>query len=351
MKLNYKKLKEFDNHKLVVSIKDKATGLKGFVAIHNSSLGIPAVGGTRMMPYHSEKEALVDVLKLSRAMTYKCAMASVPYGGGKAVIIGNPKKQKTKKLLTAYAQKINTLKGQFYTGEDMGITQRNVIDMLKTSKYFIGKPKYAGDPSPYAALSVFYAMQGAVKYVQGKKSLEESKVAIRGVGKVGKALVKLLSRERANIFVSDTDPAALKFIKRKFPKVHVVSNRIIQTLPVDIYSPCAVGDEFSFKRSKGKIGAKIICGAANNQLADEKIGDWLFKNNIIYIPDYVANAGGLIDVVDELGKDGYKKKRVLRKIKEIQETVQCILSLSSKAHLSPHRVADQIAEQSFQKIK
>ena len=346
--INYKKFKEFDNHKLVVKIEDEAVGLKGFIAIHNTNLGTPAVGGTRMLPYKTEKDALKDVLKLSRAMTYKCAIAKVPYGGAKGVIIGNPKKGKTSALLKAYARKINSLQGQFCTGEDVGITQGDVNTMLEVSEYFIGKPDLAADPSPYAALSTFYAIQSAVQFVHQKDSLRGISVAIKGVGKVGEALIELLYGVGAIVYASDVDKVVLAGVKKKFPKIKMVDNRKIRAMAVNVYSPCALGDEFSMK-NVGKVKAKIICGAANNQLAENNVGDWLFKHNVIYIPDYVANAGGLINVVDELEKDGYKKSRVLERIKEVKTTVKKILDLSVAENRSPHRVADEIAESYFKR--
>lgn len=344
--IDFKQLKEFDNHKLVVKMEDKESGLNGFIVIHNDNLGSPAVGGTRMLPYKTEKDALIDALKLSKAMTYKCAMAKVPHGGGKAVIIGDPKKDKTEALLKAYAEKINSLGGKFYSGEDVGITQDDINILLESSSYFNGRPELAGDPSPYAALSTFYAMQSAVDFLHSKKHLSEMKIAVKGVGKVGGALVKLLSEENAEIYVSDIDKSATDKISRDFPNVKVVDNSIIQSLPVDIYAPCALGDEFLMETA-GQIKAKIICGAANNQLADDKVGDWLFAHDIIYVPDYVANAGGLIDVMGELEKDGYNKKRVLRRIKKVKDTVKKILAIAYRTNKSPHRIAEKIAESYF----
>ena len=347
-KLDFKKIKEFDNHKLVIRIEDKDAGLKGFIAIYNDNLGSPAVGGTRMFPYASEKDALIDVLKLSRAMTYKCAIARLPHGGAKGVIIGDPKKDKTEKLLKAYAKIVNSLKGKFCTGEDVGITQNDVNIMLKVSDYFIGKPKFAGDPSPWASLSAFYSIQSAINFVYKKDSLRGIKVAIKGVGKTGKELVRLLLDADAIVYASDIDKAATDEIKKKFPKVEIVDNKKIHTLAVDVYSPCALGNEFSMKNATD-IKSKIICGTANNQLADNKIGDWFFKNHIVYIPDYVANSGGLIDVADELEKDGYQKDRVLKRINKVKNTVKEILDLSFKNKESPHRIADQMAENYFNK--
>lgn len=342
-RFDFRKLKGFDNHKLVMRIEDKDAGLRGFIAIHNDSLGLPAVGGTRMFPYKSEKEALVDVLKLSKAMTYKCAIARVSYGGAKGVIIGNPKKDKTEKLLKAYAKAINSLKGEFFTGEDVGITQDDVNAMLEFSSYFIGKPKLAGDPSPYASLSTLYSIQGAMEFIYKNNSLKNIKVAVKGVGKTGGGLVSLLQKAGAKIYVSDIDKTALARIKNKFPKVKVVDNKKIQTLAVDIYSPCALGDEFSIQNA-GKVKARIVCGTANNQLVDDKVGNWFYRHNIIYVPDYVANSGGLINVVDELAKDGYKKSRVLERISKVKDTVKKILAISYNTHKSPDKVADEIAE-------
>ena len=344
--LDFRKFREFDSHKLVVRIEDKEAGLRGFVAIHNDNLGLPAVGGTRMLPYRTEKTALVDVLKLSRAMTYKCALAKVPYGGGKAVIIGNSRRHKTEKLLQAYANQINALEGRFCTGEDVGITQNDVNVMLKTSHFLIGKPNLAEDPSPFAALSTFYGIESAVSFVFEKDSLSGIKVAIKGVGKVGKELARLLTEVGATIYVSDKDRNALLEIKQKIPTVEVVENKRINMLMVDVYAPCALGDEFSM-RNAPRIKAKIICGGANNQLADNRVGDWFFNHDILYIPDYVANSGGLIDVVDELESGGYKKERVLERIANVKNTVREIIVSSRENNRSPHRIADELAEKYF----
>lgn len=343
---NFKSLKEFDNHELVMSIEDQEYGLKGFVAIHNSKLGLPVVGGTRMFPYLSEEEALKDVLRLSRAMTYKCAIAKVSHGGAKGVIIADPRKDKTEKLLKAYAERVNSLKGKFYTGEDVGITQEDVNIMLKFSDYLIGKPELAGDPSPYASLSAFYSIETAVNFIFRKRSLKNLKVAVKGVGKTGRELVSLLYKAHALIYVSDVDRENLSQIEKKFPKVKIVDNKKIHTLGIDVYAPCALGEEFSMKNA-AEVKAKIICGTANNQLADNQVGDWFFRHSITYIPDYVANSGGLINVVDELTPDGYKETRVLERINDVKNTIKEILNLSYKTNKSPHRIADYIAESYF----
>jgi len=345
-KLDFRKLIEFDNHKLVQFIFDKEAGLRGFIAIHNNDAGSIAVGGTRMLPYMSEKDALVDVLRLSRAMTYKCAIVRLPYGGAKGVIIGNPQKDKTIELLRAYAKQVDSLRGRFRTGEDVGITQDDVNTMLEVSDYFIGKPNLAGDPSPYAALSCFYSIQAAIPFCFKKKSLKGLKVAVKGVGKVGKALSMLLSKAGALVYVSDIDKVALSEIKKKIPQIKIIDNKKIRILPVDIYSPCALGNEFSLKNITD-IKAKIICGAANNQLVDDEVGSWLFDKGIIYVPDYLANSGGLINVADELEEGGYNRKRVLKRIDTLRSIVKGVLVLSRQKNQPYHRTADQIAEDAF----
>ena len=306
------------------------------------------MGGTRFYPYTSQKEAIKDVLRLSRAMTYKCALAGVKYGGGKAVIIGDPQKIKTDELLISYAKEINKLKGKFSTGEDVGMNEADVQLMLETSPYFIGKKGFAGDPSPFASLSTYYAIKSASKHIFGKKNLKGRTVAVKGVGKVGSELVRLLIKENAKVYIADIDRKAVYRIKKLYPEVNIVNVKKINTLKVDVYSPCALGNEFT-QINKKQINAKIICGAANNQLSSGEIGDWFFENGILYIPDYIANAGGLINVVDEMEPGGYNKKRVDKRIKNIKETVNKIIQLSEKKKVSTIRIADEIAERRIMK--
>ena len=344
--IDFSKFKEFDNHKSVTKFEDKSAGLVCFVAIHNDILGLPAVGGTRMLAYGSQDEAIADVLKLSRAMTYKCALANVPHGGAKGVIIGDSKKDKTPALLKAYAEAINSLRGIFYTGEDVGISQNDVNIMLKTSNYFIGRPDLAQDPSPYAALSTFYSIKSAVFLLFSVKSLNGVKVAIKGVGKVGGRLAELLSEENAIVYVSDIDEAALLEVKRRVPRVKIVEKEKIYKLPADVYAPCALGNEFSTDNVM-QIRAKIICGAANNQLASSEAGDLIFKRGIVYVPDYIANSGGLIDVVDELDKKGYSRDRVLNNIEKVGDMVKSVIKTSQEKNLPTSIIADSIAESYF----
>lgn len=339
------KSKEYSAHKRVVRITDAESGLKGFVAIHNDLIG-SAVGGTRMLPYASEDEALDDVLRLSRAMTYKCALAGVKHGGGKGVIIGNPHADKTEALLRAYARAIGQLGGAFNTGEDVGISEPDVHIMLEEAPFFIGKPGQAGDPSPYAALSTFYSIQTIATIVFGTEELKGRTVAVKGVGKVGGELVRLLLEKGAVVTIADVNDAAVTRLKNEHPGVSVVSPSLAHAQPVDIYSPCALGNEFT-PQTMEEVKAKIICGAANNQLADDVVGDWFFEKGISYVPDYIANAGGLIDVVDELDPGGFKSERVIERINNIKNTIRTIFEFATLTNRSPNRVADNFAEDLF----
>jgi leucine dehydrogenase len=342
-----KAFEEYDNHQKVLHIYNEKFGLNGFISIHNSNLGA-AVGGTRMFPYSSEADALQDVLRLSRSMTYKCAMAGVNYGGGKAVIIADSKSFDKKQILEAYAAEVNNLQGEFYTGEDVGISEADVQFMLSEVPYFIGKSDKAGDPSPYASLSAFYAMQSAAEYIFGNKSLKNRKVAVKGVGKVGKRLVELLVESGAFVTIADIDVNRIREIASISNLIKVVSHSEIHKLDVDVYAPCAMGGEFT-EQTKKEIQARIICGVANNQLASSEVGDWFYQSGITYIPDYVANAGGLINVVDELEEGGYNPDRVRERIERVADTIKKVLEESERNHLPTNRIADKLAESIFNK--
>lgn len=338
-------LEEFDAHKAVFRFEEPSVGLKGFIAIHNENLG-PATGGTRMFPYASEKDALSDVLRLSRAMTYKCALAGVRHGGGKAVIMGDPEMDKSEELLRAYARIVGELKNRFFTGEDVGISEDDVQIMFEESNGFIGKRGVAGDPSPYAALSTFYAMQAAVSECTNNGELFGRTVAIKGIGKVGTELLRLLIGVGAHVVGADVKPNVIRHIQEKFPQVKVVSPQKIHRVTADVFSPCALGGDLADTAIR-KLKALIVCGAANNQLASEEAGDALYQRGITYVPDYVANAGGLINVVDELEQGGYNRKRVLQRIENLKNVLHTIFLVSRQKHQPQSRVADRLAEDIF----
>lgn len=343
--LNISELPEFDGHKAVFRFEEPSVGLKGFIAIHNESLG-PAAGGTRMHPYVTEEDALRDVLRLSRAMTYKCALAGVRHGGGKAVIIANPEKNKSEDFLRVYARVVNELGGRLYTGEDVGLTEDDVQVMLQESKFFIGKRGVAGDPSPYAALSAFYTMQVALAEALGISEFFNVSVAVKGVGKCGGELLRLLVGAGARVSAADVKSQVVEAMRAKFPQVVVVPPERIHKEKAVVFSPCALGNDVT-ETTLPEIRAKIICGAANNQLASPEMGDELFRREIFYVPDYVANAGGLINVVDELEEGGYSRKRVLYRIERLKDTLRTIYLLAKQKRQPPHRVADRLAEDIF----
>jgi leucine dehydrogenase len=342
---NIAELPEFDNHEFVASIADESAGLKGFIAIHNTHLG-PANGGTRYWHYTSETEALKDALRLSRAMTYKCALAGVPYGGGKGVLIGNGNLLKNERFLKAYAQKINLLKGTFYTGEDVGMDQDTVNRLAKYSPYITGLKKVGGDPAPWAALGVFIALQAALKEVFGSEDLRDRTIAIQGLGKVGFGLAQLISEKGGKIIAADIKDEAVKNATRKLKNIKIVSAKEIHRQKVDVYSPNTLGAEIN-ERTINEFRCSIICGGANNQLKSDYYGGVLQRLGVLYIPDYVANAGGLINVAGELEKKGYSKERVREKVLGIRETVNKIIALSKEKKKPTNEVADDLARKIF----
>lgn len=339
---NIENLPEFQNHEMVSFFYDEKTGLRGFIAIHNTNLG-PATGGTRYFEYKTEEDGLRDALRLSRAMTYKCALANVPYGGGKAVIIKDNKKPKNKIFLETYAKKINLFHGNFYTGEDVGISEKDAEILAQKSKFIVGSPEKAGDPSPWASLGVFYALKVALKEVFGSEEIKGKTFAIKGLGKVGLELLRLIYKEGGEIVAADINPKAVAAALKKFPKIKIVSSENIHKEKVDVYSPCAMGNEFNAKKIS-ELKCAIVCGGANNQLSSEQDGEVLYKKNILYIPDYLANGGGVINVVAELDKDGYSRGRVLEKVKNIQNTASKVIELSKKRKKPTNYIADELAE-------
>ncbi len=335
---------EYDNHKTVMRFEDPQSNLVGFLSVHNDNLG-PAVGGTRMFPYKTEKEAISDVLRLSRSMTYKNAISGLYFGGGKSVIIGDAK-SKNKKLLKSYAEIIKSLEGRFYTGEDVGISEEDVQFMLEYCPYFIGKTGFAGDPSPFSSLSVFYTMQTALEESSGNSCLKNRIIAIKGLGKIGMSLLNFVKNAGAKIIVADINPVITNDIKNQFPDIVVVGHEEIHKQNVDVFSPCALGGDLNEKILK-ELRCKIVCGGANNQLSAKEMGNELMKAGILYVPDYLANAGGLINVVDELEHDGYNRARVLKRIEKLKSTLKRIILTSIENKSPTNVVADRLAENFF----
>lgn len=341
-------LSEFDAHKRVLRIEDSLSGLLAFISIHNTNRG-PAIGGTRYWHYEKEEEALRDSLRLSRAMTYKCAIAEVLFGGAKGVILAPYEGEGNKDaILTSYAKALAELGEPFYTGEDVGLNEHDVELLEKYSTTIVGRPKVGGLPARWAALSVFYAMEGALAMQTGSASFEGKKVAIKGLGGVGIDLCGLLEKAGARLVGADIVPERLERARKNHPTIEIVDPTVIHTVESDIYSPCAMGNEFNVDTIP-KLNTNIICGAANNQLATKADGKRLFEAGILYIPDYIANAGGLISVADELHPLGYSQERVESNIKRIRNTVERIVQISAKESIPTGEVSDILAEERFLK--
>lgn len=337
-----------DKHEQVVFCNDRSTGLKAIIAIHNTQLG-PSLGGCRFYPYASDAEALSDVLRLSKGMTYKTAVAGLNLGGGKSVIIGDPSKIASEELFRTFGRFVHRLGGSYITAEDIGTSVNNMGWVRQETSNVVGLPSYlggSGDPSPYTAYGVFVGMKAARKHLTGNESLSGVKVAVQGVGNVGYNLCKLLHKDGAKLYVTDTNQNATALAAKEFG-ASVVGLNEIYGLDVDIYSPCALGatiNDITIPMFK----CPIIAGGANNQLAEPRHGDVLQQAGILYAPDYVINAGGLIIVSTELfgGNHDY----AWHKIGNIQNTLAQIFSTSSKERLSTEIVADKIAERRLKSI-
>lgn len=333
-------------HEKVVFCHDDETQLKAIIAIHNTNLG-PALGGTRMWNYESISEATMDVLRLSRGMTYKASITGLNLGGGKAVIIGNSK-NKTPQMMKSFGKFVESLNGKYITAEDVGMTTGDMENIHKETNHVVGKPIKlggSGDPSPFTALGVLMGMKASAFYKWGSESLEGKKVLVQGVGNVGRNLIELLSKERASILVKDINKDKLSDVKQKF-NVKVVEDDFYKC-DMDIYAPCALGGTLN-DNSIPKLKCEIVAGGANNQLAVEYIhDDLLIEHNILYAPDFLINAGGLINVYSEL--NGYSKERVIKKTETIFDTTLEIFKKADNEQISTQKAALKIAKNKIHK--
>ena len=330
----------FDNHENIYELSPTDDGVAGFIAIHNTHLG-PAIGGTRYWAYPNKEAALNDALRLSRAMSYKCAVSGIPFGGGKAVVIAKKEEEKERQI-RSLAKQVNLLKGSFYTGEDVGVQKEDVVIMAKESEYIVGRPGFAEDPSPYAAKGVKNAILEVVKHTKSLREQKGISVYIKGAGKVGATLAQLLQDSKISIYICDIEAGKVEELKHRLPSVMGLSECDVDTVDADIVAPCAMGNDITFKNVH-KIKTKVICGAANNQLQNEELAEILHQRSVIYVPDFVANAGGLISVADELEKGGFNKDRVLARIDEIGRRVVEILNASLTRNKSPLKIANEMA--------
>ncbi|CAA0223984.1 Glu/Leu/Phe/Val dehydrogenase [Tenacibaculum maritimum] len=333
----------FDGHEQIVFCNDEDTGLKAIIGIHNTVLG-PALGGTRMWQYNNEWEALNDVLRLSRGMTFKAAITGLNLGGGKAVIIGNAKAQKNDALMRKFGEYVNSLSGKYITAEDVGMETRDMDIIREVTPHVTGISESkggAGNPSPVTAYGVYMGMKAASKYQFGTDNLEGKKVLVQGVGHVGETLVKHITNEGGQVFLNDINEARLAELSKKY-NANVILGNDIYGLDVDIYAPCALGATIN-DTTINQLKAKVIAGAANNQLADEiKHGKMLKDKGIAYAPDFLINAGGIINVYAEL--EGYNRDEINRKTENIYTTTLDIFNLSAKEDITTHNAALNIAQ-------
>ncbi len=335
------------NHEQVVFCNDEETGLKAIIAIHNTTLG-PALGGCRMRPYASVDEALEDVLRLSKGMTYKCAAADVDFGGGKAVIIGDPEKDKHPELFRAFGQFVESLNGRFYTGTDMGTTPEDFVYALKETNCIVGvNEEYggSGDSSIPTAMGVIYGLQATNQNVWGSKDLHGKSYAIQGLGKVGFKVAERLLEEGADLYVTDISQKSIDLLVAKAKNmgaaIKVVSGEEIYSVDADVFVPCAIGGVIN-DHTVDQLKVKAVVGSANNQLLDLSHGLKLHEKGILYAPDYIVNAGGLIQVADELYEPN--KERVLQKTSAIYNSLQNIYLQSENEHMTTVEAANRFCE-------
>ncbi len=333
----------FDDHEQIMFCNDKDTGLKAIIGIHNTVLG-PALGGTRMWNYASEWHALNDVLRLSRGMTFKSAVTGLNLGGGKAVIIGDAKTQKTPELMLKFGEFVHSLGGKYITAEDVGM-ETSDMDLVRTvTPYVTGISESkggAGNPSPITAYGVFMGMKAAAKFTFGSDVLEEKVIYVQGIGNVGEALVENLSNEGAKIYISDINMGRLEEVRDKYG-VTIYEGENLYAEQMDIYAPCALGATIN-DVTINQFKTKIIAGAANNQLADEqKHGQMLREKGIVYAPDFLINAGGIINVYAEL--ENYGRKEIIRKTENIYNTTLEILNNAETNGITTHQAAFNVAQ-------
>lgn len=335
------------NHEQVVFCNDEETGLKAIIAIHNTTLG-PALGGCRMRPYASVDEALEDVLRLSKGMTYKCAAADVDFGGGKAVIIGDPETDKHPELFRAFGQFVESLNGRFYTGTDMGTTPEDFVYALKETNCIVGvNEEYggSGDSSIPTAMGVINGLQATNQNVWGSKDLHGKSYAIQGLGKVGFKVAERLLEEGADLYVTDISQKSIDLLVAKAKgmgaAIKVVSGEEIYSVDADVFVPCAIGGVIN-DHTVDQLKVKAVVGSANNQLLDLSHGMKLHEKGILYAPDYIVNAGGLIQVADELYEPN--KERVLQKTSAIYNSLQNIYLQSENQHMTTVEAANRFCE-------
>jgi len=337
-------------HEQVAFCQDRQSGLQAIIAIYSTALG-PALGGTRFYPYTGEDAALADALNLSRAMAYKNALAGLDHGGGKAVIIGDPGTLKSEALLRAYGRFIESLGGRYITACDIGTYSEDMDIIARESRHVTGRTVPnggAGDSSVLTAFGVFQGMRAAAGHRWGSASLDGRLVGVEGVGKVGRRLVALLAEAGASVVVCDVDPGAVSRVVAAHPGVQAAGSRAeLLARDIDVYAPCALGGALD-DDTAATLRASIVCGGANNQLAHPGIEKLLADRGVLYAPDYVVNAGGVIQVSDELG--GFSFERAQARAEQIFGTTRQIFSLADTEGVPPAVAADRLAERRMSEV-
>jgi leucine dehydrogenase len=344
----FKYLEKYDYEQLVFC-QDKQSGLKAIIAIHDTTLG-PALGGTRMWTYASEEAAIEDALRLAKGMTYKNAAAGLNLGGGKTVIIGDPRKDKNEELFRAFGRYVQGLNGRYITAEDVGTTVADMDLIHEETDFVTGiSPAFgsSGNPSPVTAYGVYRGMKAAAKEAFGSDSLEGKVVAVQGVGNVAYTLCEYLHKEGAQLIVTDINREAVNRAVEDFGARAVDPNEIYG-VECDIYAPCALGATIN-DETIPQLRAKVIAGSANNQLKDTRHGDIIHEMGIVYAPDYVINAGGVINVADELY--GYNQERAMKKVEQLYATIEKVIEISKRDGIPTYVAADRMAEERIERIR
>lgn len=350
----------FDNHEQVVLFENEATGLQAIIAVHNTALGA-SLGGCRIYPYASQEDALYDVLRLSKGMTYKSALAGLPLGGGKAVIIGNPREIKKPGFMESFGEAVEQMAGKYITAEDVGSTEEDMIDISKATSYVAGLPEkegedgVAGNPSPVTAYGVYCGLKACARNMYGEPTLSGRKVAIQGLGAVGYALAEYLVKDGATIVVADLNQESLEKAKAQFGSSVTIGDAMnIHAEDVDIFAPCAMGAILN-DRTIPEIRAKIIGGAANNQLAEPKHDLMLKERGILYAPDYAINSGGITSVGYEYfwrtDRNPYTypltRESMMAHVSKIEDTLGRVFNLAENKTIATGDASDQLAEEIF----
>ncbi|CDR34773.1 Glu/Leu/Phe/Val family dehydrogenase [Criblamydia sequanensis] len=337
-----KKILDIPGYEKVIEAMDEDSKLHCIIAVHNTSLG-PALGGVRIYPYQTFDDALKDVLLLAKAMTNKSALAEIGLGGGKSVIIADPKVDKSENLLKKFGEVINDFKGSYIVAEDVGSSPEDMLHIRKTTPYVSALPtsKSSGDPSPFTAWGVFRGIQAVLKELYGSTEVKNRRIAIQGLGHVGHFLAEHLFWQGADLVVTDIDSEKCATIKRKFGAEVIAPDRFIHE-KCDILAPCALGGVFNQENAK-TLKCKAIAGSANNQLADSQTAEVLHQHEILYAPDFLINSGGLINAVMEFEKEGYDPKHSCARVSEIFNSLQLVFAMSKKENKSTESVAEDLA--------